>query len=132
MKQITVFVAGDGTRFDSEEDCLTYEDTELTAKIMTRVGFSGYQLTAQLSVMQVVYMLKKAVALGVIYLDSPTRTAYNHLRRWLPKDQADLVSAYQDWLQTMGAKMGRTPNAIHLRLRDAYRQGESSDEFIKH
>ena len=130
MKQIVQYEAADGTRFDDPEDCFAYENTNYNAKIMDRLGINR-PLNSLMPVGWMVGLISKAVQLGVIHLDSPRRTAYNHLLKWLGKDQADLVSAYQDWLQSMGVILGRTPNAVHTRLRAAYKEMADNGEHIK-
>lgn len=130
MKKVTQFEAADGMRFDSETDCLAYEDKNLNAKIMQRLGITR-QLNALMPVGWAVGVIARAVEMGVIHLDSPRRTAYCHLRKWLDIDQADLVESYQDWLQNTGARLGRTPNAVHTRLREAYKEMADNGEHIK-
>lgn len=130
MKEIKVWVARDGTRFDNREDCETYENGEIRARICKKLGIEVASLGEFRPISWFIFKVQKAAESGALYLDSPTRTAYNHLRRWLDEDQANLVSAYQDFLQQQGVALGRTPRSIHGRLRDAYRSFESNGEHI--
>lgn len=131
MRKIEVYVAADGARFDDPEDCELYENENQRAKLLKKLGInSGDATSDQRTIGWFVYALQKAIEVGALYEDSPTRTAFNHLRKWLDQDQAMLVSAYQDWLAKMGAELGRTPRAVHGRLRIAHQEMEANGERI--
>lgn len=132
MREVKVWEASDGTRFDDREDCEAYENEALRARICKQLSISVSSMNEQRPVSWFIFKVQKAAEYGGIYLDSPNRTAYNHLRKWLDEDQANLVSAYQDFLQAQGANLGRTPNAVHGRLRAAYKEFESNGEHIGH
>ena len=129
MKQVQVWEAKDGTRFDDRDDCEAYENEAVRARICKKLGISVSSIQEQRSVSWFLFKVQKAAESGALYLDSPSRTAYNHLRKWLDEDQANLVSAYQDFLQ-QGAALGRTPGAVHGRLRAAYKDFEINGEHV--
>ncbi len=131
MKTVTIFQANDGTRFDTEEECILYEDHETQAWLCKRLLIATYDLNEGHSIKWFLYKLQVAIQNGLLYTESPTRTPYNHMRKWLEKDEADLVSYYQDWLQKMGVQFGRTPRSVQERLIQALKRMRDAGQHIK-
>lgn len=130
MKALTVYVAEDGTRFDEPQDCELYENGDLHARVLAKLGLSSNDLDKHFTLRWFVFRLMKAAEIGAVYIDHPSRMEYNHMRKWLEQDQATLVALYQDWLQTQGVRFGRTPGAIHGRLTKLVSEIEATNDRI--
>ena len=122
MKQLEIWEADDGTRFDDQEDCIDYENAELKIAIARRLGINYKDPQELRPIRYFMFKVQKAVQMGAIYLHSPNATPPSSYSKWLPQEETRLLEAYQLWLQHQGLLHQRTPNAMHVRIQQALKR----------